>query len=556
MTCVRTTPTTSRPRVGGTLSTFTRSLPTWVRPPTTSTHLRGRCAKQGAPKMSPMTRPRLSRRSRRVAGTSAWCRRKRKADYRSGVNAPDLSGLIKSYDVRGVWGDDLTEEVTRAIGAAFAQAIVIPDGGSTVVIGRDMRDSGPALVAALTTGLADRGVDSILIGLCSTDGLYHASGALGLPGAMVTASHNPAKYNGIKLCRALARAVGENTGLADVRALASTYLADGIPVVTERGTISERDMLTEYSSFLRTLVDLSSIRPLKVVVDAANGMGGHTVPAVLESAAGLPPLPLEIVPLYFELDGNFPNHEANPLQPENLRDLQAAVVANGADIGLAFDGDADRCFVVDEKGGIVKPSTITALVGMREARREIAAGRTPTIIYNLISSRVVPEMLAAAGATPVRSRVGHSFIKAEMARLDAVFGGEHSAHYYFRDFFFADTGMLAAMHVLAALGEQAGPLSTLLAPFDPYASSGEINSTVVSVPDAIERVRATFVTADVEADDFDGLTVSHWGSEPRWWFNVRPSNTEPLIRLNAEAADPAVLADLRDRVLAVIRAGA
>ncbi|MBN2176651.1 MAG: phosphomannomutase/phosphoglucomutase [Demequinaceae bacterium] len=468
-------------------------------------------------------------------------------------DSPDLSDLIKSYDVRGVWGKDLTADVTRAIGAAFADVVVRSDGARTVVIGRDMRDSGPALADAFASGLADRGIDAIRIGLCSTDGLYHASGVLDLPGAMITASHNPAEYNGIKLCRSRARAVGENTGLGEVRALAGRYVAEGIPIEENRGSGSERDMLVEYGSFLRSLVDLSAIRPLKVVVDAANAMGGYTVPAALGEEAGLSPLPLTIVPLYFELDGTFPNHEANPLQEENLRDLQAAVREHSADIGLAFDGDADRCFVVDERGEIVKPSTITALIGVRETLREKRAGRTPTVIYNLISSRAVPEALTLAGATPVRSRVGHSFIKADMARLDAVFGGEHSAHYYFRDFFFADSGMLAALHVLAALGGQGRVLSELLAEYDPYVASGEINSAVASADAAIERVRKAFATPETEEDLLDGLTVSHWSAEPRWWFNVRPSNTEPLVRLNAEAADPAVLSDLTERVLGVIR---
>jgi phosphomannomutase len=472
---------------------------------------------------------------------------------------PDLSGLIKSYDVRGVFGVDLTIEVVRAIGAAFADAVVLPDGETTVAIGRDMRDSGPALVAAFVDGLADRGVNALLIGMCATDGLYQASGALTVPGAMITASHNPAEYNGIKLCRSKARAVGADTGLAEVRALASAYLAEGIPVAATRGTVTERDMLGEYGTFLRSLVPLGAIRPLKVVVDAANGVGGLTAPAVLGTASGLSGLPLTIIPLYFELDGSFPNHEANPLQPENLRDLQAAVREHGADIGLAFDGDADRCFFVDERGQIVKPSTVTALVGVSEAKRELAAGRTPTVIHNLISSIAVRENLMAAGARPVRSRVGHSFIKADMARENAVFGGEHSGHYYFRDFFFADSGMLAAMHVLAALGNQGGTLSALLAPYDPYTSSGEINSTVSDVAAAAARVRTTFVTGDVESDEMDGLTVSHWtpsgdAAVPRWWFNVRASNTEPLLRLNVEAADAAVMTDVRDRVLAVIRA--
>ena len=469
------------------------------------------------------------------------------------TSLPDLSGLIKSYDVRGIVGDTLTVDVARAIGAAFADAVVLPDAQTTVVIGRDMRDSGPAISSALVEGLADRGVNAILIGMCSTDGLYQASGALDIPGVMITASHNPAEYNGMKFCRSRARAVGEETGLAEVRTLASTYLAKGIPVADARGTSSERDMLAEYGAFLRELVPLDGIRPLTVVVDAANGMAGLTVPSVLGTASGLPPLPLTIVPMYFELDGSFPNHEANPLEPENLRDLQAAVTKHGADIGLAFDGDADRCFVVDERGEVVSPSAVTALVGASEAAREIAEGRKPTVIHNLISSAAVRERLITAGARPVRSRVGHSYIKAEMAREDAVFGGEHSGHYYFRDFFFADSGMLAAMHVLAALGSQDGELSELLAPYDPYVSSGEINSRVADVAEATDRVRKAFVSDAVEADDFDGLTVSHWHEEPKWWFNVRPSNTEPLLRLNVEAVTPSVMADIRERVLAVIR---
>ncbi|MFW2513118.1 phosphomannomutase/phosphoglucomutase [Demequina sp. SO4-13] len=471
---------------------------------------------------------------------------------------PDLSTLIKSYDVRGIVGDTLTDDVARAIGAAFADAVVIPDGEREVVIGRDMRDSGPGLVEAVGRGLRDRGVDVIDIGLCSTDGLYHASGALELPGVMVTASHNPAAYNGMKLCRSLARAVGENTGLGDVRALAADYLADGIPVADGRGEAIDRDMLSDYSAYLRSLVDLSEIRPLRVVVDAANAMGGYTVPAVLGTGGGLPELPLEIIPLYFELDGTFPNHEANPLDPANLVDLQAAVREHQADIGLAFDGDADRCFAVDERGQVVPASAITALVGLRESARELAEGRSPTVIYNLISSRAVPEQLAAAGATPVRSRVGHSYIKAEMARLDAVFGGEHSAHFYFRDFFFADSGMLAAMHVLAALGTQDRPLSGLLESHSPYAASGEINSTVEDAPAAIARVQAVFDSADfdgesIEVDEMDGVTLSHWHAEPRWWINIRASNTEPLLRLNCEAADRDEMERVRDAALAAIR---
>jgi phosphomannomutase len=468
--------------------------------------------------------------------------------------SPDLSRLIKSYDVRGVVGEDLTHEVATAIGAAFADEIVVPDAAPTVVIGHDMRDTGPGLAAAVAAGLTTRGVDVMDIGLCSTDGLYHASGTLDLPGVMVTASHNPAQYNGMKLCRSRARAVGENSGLADVRSRAAALLTEGVAPGPVHGTVTHRDMIGEYGQFLRSLVPLEGIRPLRVVVDAANAMAGYTVPAVLGTQAGLPELPLEIIPLYFELDGSFPNHEPNPLDPANLVDLQAAVLKHGADIGLAFDGDADRCFVVDERGGVVAASAITCLVGLREAARVGSA----TVIHNLISSRAVPELLAAAGATPVRSRVGHSFIKADMARLDAVFGGEHSAHFYFRDFFYADSGMLAAMHVLAALGGQpAGipsqPLSELLAPYTPYAASGEINSTVTDAAAATQRVVSALAGEDATLDHLDGVTIDHWDAEPRWWLNLRSSNTEPLLRLNVEAQDAALMESIRDRALAIIR---
>ena len=487
----------------------------------------------------------------------------------NGRPGADLTGLIKAYDVRGIVPEPFSPEVARAIGAAFAEVVVAPDNSDgrrpTAVIGRDMRPSGPELAGAFAEGLALRGVDVVLIGLCSTDGLYHASGALDLPGAMFTASHNPAEYNGIKLCRAGARPVGQDSGLEAIRVLAERYLDAGLPVpAAEPGEVTEREMLGEYAAFLRSLVDLSGVRPMRVVIDAGNGMAGLTAPAVLQTEAGLPALPLDVVPLYFELDGSFPNHEANPLEPENLRDLQAAVVERGADLGIAFDGDADRCFIIDERGEPVSPSAITALVGLREVARERAAGRTPTVIHNLITSQVVPDLLGAAGARTVRTRVGHSFIKAEMAAQDAVFGGEHSAHYYFRDFFFADTGMLAAMHVLAALGEMPGgrplALSELADAYQPYVASGEINSTVDDVAAARARVVEAYVTRSgsgpVSVDELDGLTVSHWDTVPRWWFNLRASNTEPLLRLNVEAADGDIMAKVRDDVLALVRVAA
>lgn len=478
------------------------------------------------------------------------------------ADLPDLTGLIKAYDVRGLVPEQLNAPVARAIGAAFADVVVLPETAPgarpTVVVGNDMRPSGPELVGAFADGLAVRGVDVVRIGLCSTDGLYFASGSIGVPGAMFTASHNPAQYNGIKLCRAGARPVGQDTGLAAVRDLAARYLATGVPVSEAvAGEVTDRDLLTDYAAFLRGLVDLSGIRPLKVVVDAGNGMGGFTAPAVLGTDAGLPALPLDVVPLYFELDGTFPNHEANPLEPENLRDLQRAVVEHGADIGLAFDGDADRCFVVDENGDPVSPSAITALVGLREIEREKAAGRTPTVIHNLITSMVVPDLVTAAGAKAVRTRVGHSFIKAQMAESEAVFGGEHSAHYYFRDFFFADTGMLAALHVLAALGGQPHPLSALAEQYQPYVASGEINSRVADVAAARARVVHAYVeeqgAGPVRVDELDGLTVSHWDGHPQWWFNLRASNTEPLLRLNVEAADEDIMEKVRDDVLALVR---
>jgi phosphomannomutase len=477
------------------------------------------------------------------------------------VPAPQLSEFVKAYDVRGLVPEQLNVDVAWALGAAFAQVVVAAEGATGVVIGHDMRPSSPELSRAFASGVTAHGLDAVLIGLASTDGLYYASGALDLPGAMFTASHNPAQYNGIKLCRAGARPVGQDSGLATVRDLAQDLLDSGTsagPAGVTPGQVTERDVLTDYAAFLRGLVDLSASRPLRVVVDAGNGMGGHTVPAVLGTDAGLPPLPLDVVPLFFELDGTFPNHEANPLEPDNLRDLQAAVVEHGADLGLAFDGDADRCFVIDERGEPVSPSAVTALVATREVAKEVARGTEASdvaIVYNVISSAAVPEIIGEQGARGVRTRVAHSFIKAEMAREDAVFGGEHSAHYYFRDFWFADTGMLAALHVLAALGEQDEPLSRLAAAYSRYAASGEINSTVADAPAATARVREWAAERGVEIDELDGLTATHAGagSDPMWWFNLRASNTEPLLRLNVEAADADTMEQVRDDVLALVR---
>lgn len=450
---------------------------------------------------------------------------------------PDLSAIVKAYDIRGIVGEQLNSAVVHDIGAAFAELIGRSGGSPAVVIGYDMRDSSPGLAAVFAQGVTSRGVDVISIGLASTDMLYFASGSLDLPGAMFTASHNPARYNGIKLCRAGAAPVGQDSGLDEIR----IAVQGGIEPGPGGGHVTERDILVDYVQYLRSLVDLSAIRPLRVVVDAGNGMGGHTVPAVVEG------LPLSVIPLYFELDGNFPNHEANPLDPANLMDLQAAVREHGADLGLAFDGDADRCFVIDERGEPVSPSAITALVATRELATEPGAA----VIYNLITSQAVPEIVAEHGGRPVRTRVGHSFIKQRMAETGAIFGGEHSAHYYFRAFWRADSGMLAALHVLAALGRQQRPLSALMAEFSRYAASGEINSTVDDQRARMELVRQRFAARDgIQLDELDGLTVRCPNGS---WFNLRPSNTEPLLRLNVEARDTAAVEVLRDEVLALVR---
>ena len=469
-----------------------------------------------------------------------------------------LDAIVKAYDVRGIVGESLTDETIEALAAGFVDEVGA--AGGTVVVGHDMRDSSPGFATAFARGATQRGADVVSIGLCSTDESYFASGTMNAPAAMFTASHNPAAYNGIKFSRAGAQGISLDTGLAAIRDRAADYLEQGIPEAAAAGittgSVTEVDVLADYAAYLRSLVDLSGIRPLKIVVDAGNGMGGLTVPAVLGDAAGLGALPLEIVPLYFELDGTFPNHEANPLEPANLVDLQRAVVEHGADLGLAFDGDADRCFVIDELGGAVNPSAVAAIVALREIERVRAAGEADiSVIHNLITSQFVAETIEAAGANPVRTRVGHSLIKDQMRLTGAVFGGEHSAHYYFRDFWGADNGMLAAMHVLAEHGSHDLPLSQLAARFTPYAFSGEINSTVDDVPRAYTRIVEAF-TGRADFDEFDGLTVTGVTaeSEPFWWFNVRPSNTEPLLRLNVEGADAATMTAIRDEVLALVRA--
>lgn len=447
-----------------------------------------------------------------------------------------LDRIVKAYDVRGLSPQELSPAVAERLGAAFARWLTDNDHGTAVVLAGDMRPTTNELIDALADGITGQGLDVVVAGLSSTDQLYFASGHLGLPGIQVTASHNPAEYNGMKMCRAMAAPIGADSGLEQIKALASEELE---PAKT-RGARSTIDTLAAYADHLHALVPLEGIRPLKIVIDAGNGMAGLTAPAVLGS------INAEITPMYFELDGAFPNHPADPLNPDNLVDLQEAVRASGADLGLAFDGDADRCFVIDERGEPVSPSAITALI----AERELAKAPGETIVHNVITSKTVPEVVAAAGGVANRTKVGHSNMKERMAQTNAVFGGEHSAHYYFRDFYFADTGMLASMHVLAALGEQDGPLSELVSRYDRYAASGEINSTVADTTQSLGLVRQHAEEMGARIDELDGITAELPDGA---WFNVRPSNTEPLLRLNVEAADPARMAQLRDELLALIR---
>ena len=457
------------------------------------------------------------------------------------LSAENVHAIFKAYDVRGTVPDQLDEALALATGRAYVQVV----GASTVVVGHDMRPSSPGMAGAFAQGASEAGANVIMIGLASTDQLYFASGHLGHPGAMFTASHNPAQYNGIKMCRAHAVPVGADTGLHEIRDLiASGAATDGFTPAAQAGTISEHDVLEAYAAHLLSLAPVTG-RRLKVVADAGNGMAGWTAPAVFNRIGAEQ---VDLVPMYFELDGTFPNHEANPLDETTLADLKARVLAEGADIGLAFDGDADRCFLVDEKGRAVSPSTLTALIAARELAKEPGA----TVIHNLITSRAVPELVTELGGTPVRTRVGHSFIKATMAETDAIFGGEHSGHFYFRDFWRADSGMLAALHALAALAGAEGTLSELLAAYERYPMSGEINSEVADQAAVMDALEAEYAGRDgVTTDRLDGLSVSH----ADWTFNVRPSNTEPLLRLNAEGRDEETMAAVRDDVLAKIRGG-
>lgn len=450
-----------------------------------------------------------------------------------------LKSVIKAYDIRGVVGETIDEDFVRTAGAAFA-SILRGEGEDRIAVGHDMRPSSPALSEAFAEGAASQGVNVTLLGLTSTDELYFVAGTQRCAGAMFTASHNPAKYNGIKLCRAGAAPVSTDTGLSDI----ARMLVEGVPEYAgEPGVVEKRDALDEYATYLRELVPVPTRRKLVVAVDAANGMAGMTVPAVLGDLSNV-----DIRPLYFELDGTFPNHEANPLDPKNLVDLQRFTVEQGADIGLAFDGDADRCFVVDERGEAVSPSAITALI----ASRVLADNPGATVIHNLITSKTVPEVIGEQGGKAVRTRVGHSYIKAQMAEHSALFGGEHSAHYYFAEFFNADSGLVAALHVLAALAEQDAPLSEMMAAYDRYAASGEINSEVADQAAATQRVVDAFRDRADSVDTLDGVTIQLRNSKA--WFNVRASNTEPLLRLNAEAPTRAEVDSLTKEILGIIRA--
>jgi len=447
-----------------------------------------------------------------------------------------LDKIIKAYDIRGLVKNEVTTDFSFALGVAYAKFLEIEREPATIVVGEDMRDSSAPLADAFSDGATSQGMDVIRIGLASTDMLYFASGKLNLPGIMFTASHNPAQYNGMKLCKSGAKPIGQESGLLTIKQL----IQEGIAISNRPvGAIRKMDLLDDYVTYLIERFPKKTFkkRNLKVVIDAGNGMAGFTAPSVMKK------LNVELIPMYFELDGNFPNHEANPIEANNLKDLQKKVKKEKADLGLAFDGDADRCFLVDENADLVNPSSLTALIAVRELKRNPGA----SIIYNLISSKAVPEIILENGGKPVRSRVGHSYIKSLMAQTGAVFGGEHSGHFYFADFWRADSGMLAALYALAELMDSPKTLSEILKPFDRYFSSGEINTRVKDSSKSIKLVKEKYKNEN-EVDEFDGLTVS----AEKWWFNLRPSNTEPLLRLNVEADSPKLMVEIRDTVLSLI----
>ena len=447
-----------------------------------------------------------------------------------------LDKIIKAYDIRGLVKDEITPDFSFSLGVAFAKFLEYEREPATIVVGEDMRPSSPLLADAFSDGVISQGMDVIRIGLASTDMLYFASGKLNLPGIMFTASHNPAKYNGMKLCKSGARPIGQETGLVKIRQL----IEQGVPISNRPiGSIRNQELLTEYVDYLLSLFPDKAFkkRKLKVVIDAGNGMAGFTAPAVMER------LNIDLIPMYFELDGNFPNHEANPIEAKNLKDLQKRVKKEKADIGLAFDGDADRCFLINEKGELVNPSALTSLIAVHQLKTKPGS----TIIYNLISSKAVSEVIAENGGIGVRSRVGHSYIKSLMAESGAIFGGEHSGHFYFSNFWRADSGMLAALYALTELMATKNTLSELLRPFNRYVASGEINSKVKNVEKSIELIRKKYCDKYL-VDELDGLTIT----ADSWWFNLRPSNTEPLLRLNVEADTEKEMVKIRDTVLSLI----
>lgn len=461
-----------------------------------------------------------------------------------------LDRLFKAYDVRGIVGEELTADVAHAVGAAFVDEIK-PE--SAIIIGHDMRVTSPVFANAFASGATERGADVIIMGLCSTDANYFASGLYNTETAMFTASHNPAEYNGIKMCRKGAKAISSETGLLDIKKRTLEYLVSGVTPVKLQGSITHQDLTTEYAMFMRKLVRLENAKPLNIVIDAANGMGGFTSPAVFGTEAGLESLPFKIVPMYFELDGSFPNHEANPLDLKNLEDLRKKVVEEKADLGLAFDGDADRCFVVDEKGEPVTASTVAAIVAKREilkAKHENPNSK-PKVLYSLTCSKKMPQLIKDLNAEPVRVRVGHSFAKEEMAKTGAIFGGEHSGHFYFKNLWGADSGMLAALHVIAEVSDTGKPMSELSKSYNPYYSSGEINSTVSDSKTSTANVLEAIGNNNV--DYLDGVFISSgYDTDNFWWASLRSSNTEPLLRLNVESNNLETMEKIRDQILSII----
>lgn len=444
-----------------------------------------------------------------------------------------LEKIFKAYDVRGIINEELTPDVAYAIGGAFA--LFMKSKAEKIIVGHDMRDSSPLLAKAFSEGVNSQGLDVIFMGLCSTDANYFASGIMNVPSAMITASHNPAEYNGIKMCSPKAKALSRETGLQTIKQTAELILTSE-QENSERGETHYHDFTEEYAVFLRSMVNLDNIKPLKIVVDAANGMGGFTTPAVLGDSLGLNKLPIEIIPMYFELDGSFPNHEANPLDVKNLKDLQERILTEKADLGLAFDGDGDRCFIVDNKGEPVTASTVATIIAKHEIDKNKIKPEPMKVLYSLTCSRSFPEFITSEGAEPIRVRVGHSFAKAEMAKTGAIFGGEHSGHFYFKDLWGADSGMLAALHVIQEVGTSEQTMNEISTLYSPYFNSGEINIKVDDTAQAIKTVEEHY-KADNEIDYMDGLFIQNEDGKDFWWASLRASNTEPVIRLNVESSN-------------------